>query len=357
MFKKDFLLFLSLFIIIVLGLLILLSLSYSETPRFSSLKKQLLFFLIGFFVFFFFRNIDWRIFSQPFIVFLYFFSLFLLILVLIFGTRIKGSAGWFNLGFFHFQPVEITKIILILILANFLASKHLELWQFRNLFKTAIFVGLPTLLLIMQPDLGGALVLLGIWFFLILIGGIRANQVFFLIGIFILTSLLVWNFVLKDYQRNRIINFLNPNYDPLGIGYNREQALIAIGSGKIFGKGLGWGTQTHLRFLPLAKTDFIFAALAEELGLIGVSILLISFLIFINRLVYLANIFDDNFSKLFTIGFALKILIETTINIGMNTGILPIIGIALPFVSLGGSHLIADFCALGIIYSRLTHPA
>lgn len=356
MFKKDYLLFASLSLIICLGLLILISLSYNDKPQFSSFKKQVLFFIFGFGIFFLLSNLDWRIFSKYFIIFLYFLILLLLFLVLIVGSKIKGSAGWFNLGFFHFQPSELAKIILILILAKFLANKHLELWQFSNLLKTAIFVSLPVLLLILQPDLGGALILLSIWFFMILIAGIRLNQVILLISIFIISSILVWNFALKDYQRNRIINFLNPSVDPLGIGYNREQALIAIGSGKIFGKGLGWGTQTHLRFLPLAKTDFIFAALAEELGLVGVIFLLSCFLIFIFRLVHWSNIFEDNFSKLFTIGFTFKILLETFINIGMNVGLLPIIGIALPFVSLGGSHLLADFFALGIIASRIKHP-
>ncbi|MGC8880912.1 MAG: rod shape-determining protein RodA [Minisyncoccia bacterium] len=356
MFKKDYLLAVSLGLIVCLGLLILLSLSYNEILQFSSLKKQILFFCFGFGIYLFFSNLDWRIFNKYFVIFLYFSVLILLGLVLVFGSRIKGSAGWFNLGIFHFQPSELSKIILILILAKFLASKHLELWQFRNLFNTAVFVSLPVFLLILQPDLGGALILLSIWFFLILIAGIRLNQVILLVSIFIIASILIWNFVLKDYQRNRIINFLNPSVDPLGIGYNREQALIAIGSGKIFGKGLGWGTQTHLRFLPLAKTDFIFAALAEELGLFGSTLLLVCFFIFIYRLVYWANVFEDNFSKLFTVGFAFKILIEVFINVGMNIGLLPIIGIALPFVSLGGSHLLTDFFALGIIASRIKHP-
>lgn len=356
MFKKDYLLFVSLSLIICLGLLILLSLSYNENPRFSSFKKQLIFFALSFGIFFFLSNLDWRIFSKHFVIFLYFLTLILLALVLVVGSRIKGSAGWFNFGIFHFQPSELAKIILILILAKFLASKHKELWQIRNLFNTAVFVSLPVFLLILQPDLGGALVLLSLWFFMILIAGIRLNQVILLISLFLVFSIFLWNFALKDYQRNRIINFLNPSIDPLGIGYNREQALIAIGSGRIFGKGLGWGTQTHLRFLPLAKTDFIFAALAEELGLVGVILLLSSFLVFIYRLVYWANVFEDNFSKLFTIGFAFKILIESFINIGMNVGLLPIIGIALPFVSLGGSHLLVDFFALGIIASRIKHP-
>ncbi len=356
MFKKDFLLSVSLGIIIVLGLLILFSLSYSDSVKFLSFKRQLIFLLSGFGLFFIVSNIDWRIFTKPFILFLYFFTLALLILVLVFGSRIKGSAGWFNLGFFHFQPSELGKLILILILAKFLASKHLELWQFSNLFKTAIFAFLPIGLLMLQPDLGGALILFLIWFFMILIAGIRFNQAVFLISLFLISFILLWNFALKDYQRARIINFLNPSYDPLGIGYNREQALIAIGSGKLFGKGLGWGTQTHLRFLPLAKTDFIFSALAEELGFIGAGLLLGSFLVFIYRLVYWANVFEDNFLKLFTIGFAFKILVETLINIGMNCGVLPIIGIALPFVSLGGSHLLIDFIGLGIINSRIKHP-
>jgi rod shape determining protein RodA len=194
-----------------------------------------------------------------------------------------------------------------------------------------------------------------IWFVLVLASGIRWEQIFLLLIVFALIVSLAWVFLLKPYQRDRILNFVNPQKDILGIGYNRNQALIAIGSGRLFGKGLGWGTQTQLRFLPLAKTDFIFAALAEELGFLGVLILLSAYLLLFSRIAHWINIFENNFCKLFTFGFAIKLLIECFINLGMNTGLLPIIGLALPFISYGGSHLLADFLGLGIINSMIRH--
>jgi len=178
-----------------------------------------------------------------------------------------------------------------------------------------------------------------------------------LVVLFLIIAGFAWSFLLHPYQQSRILSFFNPEEDLLGSGYNREQALIAIGSGRIFGKGLGWGSQTHLRFLPLSKTDFIFASLAESLGLVGVSILLICFVIIFQRLIMWANIFSYNFCKLFTIGFTIKLLIEAFINIGMNLGLLPIIGIALPFVSMGGSHLLAEFIGLGMINSMILRRA
>lgn len=355
--KSDKTLYFSIILLISLGLLILGSLSKNDSPSFFSLKKQLIFVGIGILIFFFFSSLDWRFWNtSPYLLItLYFLSILSLILVLIIGKSHRGASGWFNFGFFSFQPVEFAKIILILILAKYLSSRHKEIWQFKNLFASSVYAILPIGLVILQPDLGGAIVLSWIWFSLVLASGIRWNQIFLLLIVFILIIAVGWLFLLKPYQRDRIINFLNPQKDILGIGYNRYQALIAIGSGRFLGKGLGWGTQTQLRFLPLAKTDFIFAALAEELGFLGVLILLISFLLLFYRLAYWINIFDNNFCKLFTFGFAMKLLIEVFINLGMNSGILPIIGLALPFLSYGGSHLLADFIGLGIINSMIRY--
>jgi len=355
--KNDFFLFASVFILILFGLIILFSLSKGDTPQFSSFKKQLIFFCLGFVVFFLISLIDWRIFynSSSFFGVIYLFIISLLFLVLIFGKEAYGAKSWFNFGFFNLQPVELTKIALILVLAKYLSSRHLEIWQFKRLFTSGIFALIPIALVLAQPDLGGAIILGLIWFFLVLISGIRLEQIILLFLIFILIVSLSWSFFLKPYQRSRLINFLNPQKDLLGIGYNRNQALIAIGSGGFFGKGLGWGTQTQLRFLPLAKTDFVFASLAEEMGFIGVTILLFVYLTFFYRLSYWANNFGTNFSKLFTIGFTIKLLFETSINISMNLGLLPIIGIALPFLSLGGSHLLANFIGLGIINNMIKH--
>jgi len=358
MIKNDSLLFFSLFVLIALGLLVLWSISSQGAAPFFSFKKQVVFLVISICAFFIFSFLDWRIFnSSQLILSLYFFSLVLLGVVLFFGDKSSGVAGWFNFGSFSFQPIEIAKLSLIIVLAKYLSSRHLEIWQFRNLLISGTFTFIPMGLIAAQPDLGGAMIFGAIWLGLVFISGIRFKQIIVLLIIFALIAGFSWSFLLKPYQQSRIISFINPQEDPLGSGYNREQALIAIGSGRIFGRGLGWGSQTNLRFLPLAKTDFIFASLAESLGLFGVSILLICFLLIFYRLVIWANTFSNNFCKLFTIGFVIKLLVETFVNIGMNLGLLPIVGIALPFVSAGGSHLLIDFIGLGIINSMIIHRA
>jgi len=358
MFKTDSVLFLALFVLIALGLLVLWSISFQDDSPFLSAKKQMVFLGISICFFILFSFLDWRIFNNSsLIIFFYLFSIVLLILVLLFGDKTSGSAGWFNFGAFSFQPVEVAKIALILVLAKYLSSRHLEIWQFRHLVVSGLFTFVPFSLVAIQPDLGGAMIFGVIWLGLVAISGIRIKQVVLLVVLFLIIAGFAWSFLLHPYQQSRILSFFNPAEDLLGSGYNREQALIAIGSGRIFGKGLGWGSQTHLRFLPLSKTDFIFASLAESLGLIGVSILLICFVIIFQRLIMWANIFSYNFCKLFTIGFTIKLLIEAFINIGMNLGLLPIIGIALPFVSMGGSHLLAEFIGLGMINSMILRRA
>lgn len=354
MLKTDSLLFFALIVLISLGLLVLWSISSQDASPFFSLKKQVGFLVVGIGAFLIFSLIDWRVFnaSQP-ILFLYFFSILLLVAVLFWGDKSSGVAGWFNFGFFSFQPIELAKLSLIILLAKYLSSRHLEIWQFRHLLTSGIFTLVPMALVAAQPDLGGAMIFGAIWLGLVLISGIRTKQIILLMIVFVLIAGLSWSFLLKPYQQSRIISFLYPQEDPLGSGYNREQALIAIGSGGVFGKALGWGSQTNLRFLPLAKTDFIFASLAEALGFFGVSILLLCFLVIFYRLIVWANTFSYNFCKLFTIGLAIKLLVEVFVNIGMNLGLLPIVGIALPFVSAGGSHLLIDCIGLGIVNSMM----
>ncbi|MGB9763309.1 MAG: FtsW/RodA/SpoVE family cell cycle protein [Minisyncoccia bacterium] len=357
--QGDRVILISLIILSIFSLIILLSLSKNEKYPFITFKKQLFYFAIGFILFFIFSYLDWRIFftSSTLLLTLYLISIFLLGAVLLAGKTLGGARGWFNLGFFNLQPLEFAKIIVILVLAKYLSARHLELWQFKYLFVSGLYAFLPALLVILQPDMGGAIILISIWFMLVLASGIRWSQIFILLGSFLIITIIAWSFILQPYQKNRILNFLNPQKDITGIGYNRRQALISIGSGKIFGKGLGWGTQTQLNFLPLSKTDFFFAALCEELGLIGAITILGTFLTLFFRLSYWLNVFNNNFAKLFTFGILIKILMEVFINIGMNSGILPIIGIALPFLSYGGSHLLADFIGLGIINSMIRYRA
>ena len=354
-FSVDYSISFSLIIILGISLCIIGSLSSQDNPPFISFYKQLILLVISGIVFLFFSNIDWRIYNNRTILVLYFISLFLLLAVLLVGQKTRGATAWFRIGPFSFQPLEIMKIVLILLLAKYLASRHLEIWQFFHLFATFLYTFLPVSLLVAQPDLGGATILVLIWFAMILVSGIRAKQILFLLISGGLIICLAWLFLLQPYQRNRIISFLKPETDPLGAGYNREQALIAIGSGGFWGKGLGWGTQTHLRFLPLSKTDFIFAATAEELGLAGSLLLLISYMILFSRIFSWSSILSNNFAKLFAFGLGVKLVTETAINIGMNLGIFPIVGIALPFMSLGESHLLADFWGLGILYSMIKY--
>ncbi len=191
-----------------------------------------------------------------------------------------------------------------------------------------------------------------------MISGMRWRHFCILIILILCIALLGWQFLLKPYQKERIISFLNPTADPHGSSYNLKQSIIAIGSGKIWGKGLGWGTQTQLQFLPEAKTDFVFAAWAEETGFVGITFLFCAFFAILKRLYEYALVAPNNFARLFSFGFLIKLTAEIILNIGVNVGFLPVVGIALPFMSLGGSHLIADFIMLGIasnIYYSTNH--
>lgn len=353
--KKDWIFLVSLFILIFLGIVMILSLSVNDSPPFFSFKKQLLAVIISFFAFISFASWNWRFFrnSPFFILVLYFFAIFLLGLLFIFGDEVKGVRGWFDFGFFSLQPIELTKISVLLLLAKYFSSRHLEVWQIKHLLISGSFVVLPTVLTIMQPDLASAAILGFIWLGIVLVSGIRFRQILLLFLFFSIIAAFSWFFVLHSYQKERLISFLNPEIDPRGGSYHQKQALIAIGSGSLFGKGLGAGTQTKLGFLPSAKTDFIFAAVGEELGFFGITILLTAFVIFFSRLIYYTNFFTNNFCRLFTAGFAIKILSETFINIGMNLGMLPVAGVPLPFVSFGGSHFLANFIALGIIWNMI----
>jgi len=352
-YKIDYWLISSILVLLILGLLIVASLSVNDNPPYYHFYRQLIIVSLSLFLCLFFSLIDYRLWrnSSYLIVALYLILLLSLFFVFVFGRSWGGSLGWFSLGNFNIQPAEFMKIALILVLAKYFSSRHLEIWQWRHIFISGIFVALPMSLTILQPDLASALIFLFIWLGIVLLSGIRIKQILILFLIFSLLALLSWNFVLKPYQKERLISFLNPESDIRGSGYNMRQSLIAIGSGGLLGKGLGWGTQTQLKFLPAAKTDFIFASLAEEVGLMGVLIVFITFGLLFWRLSLLALNAPNNFAYLFISGFLIKLIIETSVNLGMNLGLLPIAGLPLPFLSYGGSHLMADFLALGIIFN------
>jgi len=350
-FKIDFQLFLPLLILLSLGLLILGSLTVGGNQGFGPFWRQLVFILISFVFYVIFSNIDYQIFRNFSLVtvLIYLAGISSLFLVLVMGKITRGITGWFNFGFFSIQPVEFMKFALVLILAKYLATRNASIAHISHLIISSVYAIIPCCLALVQPDLGSVLIMFSIWLALLLVSGLRPKHFILIMLCITVAGGIGWKFVLRDYQKERIVSFLNPLNDPRGSNYNLRQAIIAVGGGRFFGKGIGWGTQTQLQFLPEAKTDFIFASLGEETGFIGITILFSAFILLFKRLYEYAISANNNFSRLFIIGFMVKLAMETLINIGVNIGVLPVVGIALPFLTLGGSHLVADFIMLGII--------
>lgn len=311
--------------------------------------------VLGLFVMVLFSLLDYRFFQNSIFLFItYLGIIFLLVLVIFLGKTVKGSTAWFNFGFFLFQPVELAKIAIVLVLAKYFSYRHVEMYNIRHIIVSGLYVFLPVILVLKQPDLGSSLVLIAIWMGVIISVGMKFRHllIVFLIGLLIISS--AWLFLLKEYQKQRILTFLNPQKDPLGYSYALNQAIIAIGAGGLSGRGLGHGTQGQLNFLPENKSDFIFAAFAEEWGFVGVTFLLLCWLFIFWRLARACSIAPNNFSKIFIIGAIVMLFAHTTINIGMNMRLLPITGLPLPFVSYGGSNLLVNFMAIGIIQSIIS---
>lgn len=283
----------------------------------------------------------------------YYIALAFLIAVLFLGSTIRGTTGWFNFGVFSLQPVEIAKVGLILILAYIVFNYGRRFEQFKFFFGTGFVTAVPVALVLLQPDLGSALLLIAIWFGIMLIVGARKLYIFLFIFLGIAVALSSWAFVLQDYQKERVLTFLDPARDPLNSGYNVSQALIAIGSGKFFGRGLGFGSQSQLRFLPEAQTDFVFSVIGEELGMVGTMSVVILFVLIFWRLYLIAKKTDNDYIATVVYGVIVLIFAQFTVNVGANLGIMPVTGVTLPFVSYGGSSLIANLFLLGIVQSMV----
>jgi rod shape determining protein RodA len=301
---------------------------------------------------FFFSFFDWRAIRENtfFILVLYLLSLGGLIGLFFFAPQIRGVKSWYKLGQISIDPIEFTKIILIILLAKYFSMRHIEMYRFKHIIFSGLYILIPAVLIFLQPNLGSVLILIVLWVSILIISGIKIRHFLILSLCGLLILILSWSFLLKDYQKERIISFFFP-YEPLGISWSQNQAKIAVGSGGIFGQGIGKGSQTQYGFLPEPHTDFIFAAIAEETGLIGITILLFLFSILVWRIIRIAIVSQTNFPRLFASGFAVILIFQIFIHIGMNLGILPIIGISLPLVSYGGSSLIATFIGLGILES------
>ncbi len=284
---------------------------------------------------------------------LYGVGLFLLVAVLVMGEIGKGAQRWLDFGVVRFQPSEIMKVAVPMMVAWYLAENPLPPSR-KALIVASLMIVIPTFLIIRQPDLGTALVVASSGLFVLLFSGVSWRLVITVVGALSATAPVLWHF-LRDYQKQRVITFLNPENDPLGAGYHIIQSKIAIGSGGLYGKGWLNGTQAHLDFLPERSTDFIFAVLAEEFGLIGILILLALYYFVVARGLYIATQAQSSFNRLVAGSLILTFFVYVFVNIGMVTGLLPVVGLPLPLVSYGGTSLVTMMAAFGILMSIHTH--
>jgi rod shape determining protein RodA len=283
----------------------------------------------------------------------YLVSVLLLAAVLKLGHNIRGTTGWFRVAGFSFQPAEFAKITLILFLALFISFQGRRFDRLAYLIFSAGITGIPVLLIMMQPDLGSAVVLAAIWFGLFCLTVTKRRYIALVVGVGILASLFAWFFLFKTYQKERLSAFVHPNSAECAKSecYNVRQSLIAIGAGQFFGRGLGFGSQSQLHFLPEAQTDFIFSVIAEELGFVGLTVLIGLYMVLLWRLILLARSANSDFGTYTVCGILLLFFVQLVFNIGAATGLLPVTGLTLPFVSYGGSSLIINCFLIGIAES------
>ena len=286
---------------------------------------------------------------------LYVLSCVLLAVLLIIAHPVLGARAWFSFGPISFQPADLAKLALIALLAKYLSRRHVEIGDFRHIIVSGAYAFVLTILILVEPDMGNAIIFGTLWLGMMFVSGISKKHlaVLGLIGIAIASVL--WFGGLKPYQRARIVSFVNPASDIHGAGYNAYQAKIAIGSGELFGKGIGYGTQSKLRFLPEYQTDFIFAAFAEEWGFVGVLLLFALYGLLFAQLIQIARASATNFDAFLTLGVLILFAAHLAIHVGINLGLLPVTGTTIPFMSSGGSHLVLEFAALGIITSLARH--
>ena len=318
--------------------------------------RQSIWILVSVIVFIGAASVDWRFLRRTgVLVPIFLFIISLLGLLLVVGQVTRGIQGWFRLGPIAFQPSDPAKIILILMLSKYFSRRHIEIKNLRHILVSGLYAFLVFILVFLQPDFGGAIVLFGVWFGMVLVSGISKKHLAFVaVGGALITACL-WMFVFAPYQKARILTFIHPLEDIRGAGYNAYQSTIAVGSGQLLGKGIGQGSQSKLQYLPEYETDFIFAAFTEEWGLVGSSILLILVLILLFRIVGNAERAATNFEALFGLGLAILFAVHIGVHAGMNMGVMPVTGITFPFMSYGGSHLLTEWLALGMFSSMKRH--
>ncbi|HEY4504601.1 MAG TPA: rod shape-determining protein RodA [Candidatus Paceibacterota bacterium] len=323
-------------------------------------SRQVIWIVISFAVFLFASLIDWRFLRRTgVVVTLYSISLIILLTLFVFGSIVKGAQSWFSFGLFAVQPVDLAKLILVITLTKYFSRRHIEIANYRHIIISGLYTLIVFALVAIQPDFGSAIIMFLIWFGMVLVSGISPKHLAVVLGSGVTAFVLLWSFVFAPYQKERILTFIDPERDIRGAGYNALQSVVAVGSGELMGKGVGYGTQSRLEFLPEYETDFIFAAFAEEWGFTGGILLIVFFGIVIWRIMTIASRGSTNFEVFFGIGVATLLMSHFIVNIGMNIGLLPVTGVTLPFMSYGGSHLVTKFLALGILMGmrRYARPA
>ena len=348
--KMDMRLLLAVAAIIIISLIVIGSATHINSPseeRYWFVQRQGIFAIINFGVSMFLMNFDYKM-LQRYGHKMYIFNLVMLLAVMFVGQSALGAQRWIQLGPITLQPSEFSKIIMIVSLASLLHDKIGKINTLSDLMPIAAYVAVPVLLVMKQPDLGTSLVFMAIFFGMIFACGINLKLLAGIFGTGIACLPILWH-VLKDYQKMRIMVFLDPNVDPLGSGYHIIQSKIAIGSGMLFGKGLFEGTQSQLNFLPENHTDFIFAVVGEEWGFIGAAILLLLYLLVLWRGIKIARQAQDTFGMLLAVGIVSMLAFHVLVNVGMTAGIMPVTGIPLPFMSYGVSALTTNMLAVTIL--------
>lgn len=351
-FNADWTLLLPAFVLSLLGILTISA--FGDEASFA--PRQLLWLAIALCVYLATSKFDMSFIRRtPVVMITYGLSVTLLAALLLFADPVLGARAWFSFGLISFQPADFAKLALIVILAKYLSRRHVEIGDFRHIIVSGGYALILILLVIVEPDMGNAIIFGTLWLGMMLVSGISKKHLIVLMLIGLAVASLLWFEGLKPYQRTRIISFVNPAADIHGSGYNAYQAKIAVGSGELFGKGVGYGTQSKLRFLPEYQTDFIFAAFAEEWGFVGVVLLLSLYALLFARLSQLARAAATNFDTFFTLGVLILFSAHVAIHAGISLGLLPVTGTTIPFMSSGGSHLVLEFALLGVVTSLARH--
>ncbi len=349
--RFDTILLVAMSLLILLGLLVLYSSGLRPGPTATQLdtSRQAIYVVVGMLVFWVLARTDYNV-LKNYSTALYVLMVVSLLIVEIFGATRLGATRWINLGFFQFQPSEFAKLILIIVLAKFFANCYEQSDKLKYLIISLIYLLPPLVLVMAQPDLGTGMVLTVIW--LVMALSSRIKKRYFVV--MLLLALLIIPLAiprLAPYQQQRIKTFLNPTADPASTGYNVNQAIIAVGSGGIFGQGLSSGSQSQGNFLPSQHTDFVFAVLSEKMGFLGAIVCIFLYCVIIFRALWTAQYSANRFGSFLAIGIAAMFGFHVVVNIGMNIGLLPVTGIPLPFISAGGTSMIISIISIAVLES------